>query len=173
MWGEFQLDPVQRSVGSARVPDAGTYTLRLVTAAGHWDYPFEPSEVGHVPGLGAVDRRHFALSVPSPGNLSELVILRGDEVLHRVSAIPGVDLADAVTDLELECVEAEGELQISWNAADFPYLMVAHLGAKRTTLALRCTGGQATVSVDGLSAGGDFELQFGNGLSTRVEVRAR
>ncbi len=51
--------------------------------------------------------------------------------------------------------------------------MGAPVAAKRTPLARRWTGGVARVGLDGVPDGGHFELRFGDGLSTHVELHPR
>jgi hypothetical protein len=66
----------------------------------------------------------------------------------------------------VQVTEKNGTLQLSWDAARYPYLTVTHVGTQRSTLAQDLQGGSASLPMANVPAGGSFEFSLSDGLNT-------
>lgn len=166
--GVLSLKPLKRFVGIPTAPGTGAYTARITTASGDVvSYPFEASEVDHLPGV-----LQFSFSVPNPGDLSLVEILRNGQLLFSRAATasaqrarPGSTLAEQSRP-QVTAAETGGQLRLRWDPSTYPYLTVAHIGTQRTTLSFDMQGGSGNVAVAGLPAGGSFEFVLSDGMNS-------
>lgn len=163
-----ELHPVKSFRGTAQEATSGEYVLRLTTSTGVSDHPFTPGELDHNAGTTT-----FALSVRNPGTIVKLQILRNGQVLmERPSATAATaraapQRAEAnVAGPQVSFSEKNGQLVLTWNRSSYPYLTVTHVGSARTTLAQDLPGGQASLPIDKLPAGGSFEFILSDGLNS-------
>ena len=150
-----------------------TYTLRITSASGAVEYPFDLRAMDHHDSLF-----QFGFSVPHPGTLLGLEILHNGQVLLSQGSAQGgtggqksASLRSAEPQVQLS--ESGAMLTVQWDAQAHPYLMVGHVGAQRSTLAVDARGGMVQLSLDGVPAGGHFELGLSDGLNTVRLERAR
>jgi hypothetical protein len=111
--------------------------------------------------------RHFLAEVPDPGELEQVELLRGGEVLLReVGRRPAVEgLGAASSGLGLRLAERDGELHLGWDASVWPRLALTRVGVEgRTALALDLRGGAAVLPLAGLPDGGVFEVAASDGI---------
>ena len=162
--GTLKLNPVNLIAGTDAPAEfePGEYTLTLVgerTAT----VSFGLNKV-----VDGDDDGHFSLVLPDVGNLSALELSRGDTVLARQFA--GVAKAPQAT-----VKNVPGGIEVGWNAGDFKFASVSHLGVDtRTTLQLWAEGGKTFVSTQGLEeAGGEWEVSLSDGVQSRRAVLAR
>jgi hypothetical protein len=168
-----ELNPVKALVGkvNASTTGSGPYTLRVVTASGTIDYPFTPRELDHNSSV-----KHFGLTIPNPGAIASITVLyQGQAVgVAKSSAETGTSRAQSATTVTAPQVkEANGQLQVSWDARRHPFATLTWVGAngQRINLAQDLRGGSAAVSASELPAGGSFEVILSDGLnSTRQSV---
>ncbi len=155
--GQVTLSPIKALWGFVGEPKAGPYTLRMLTSQGMVDYPFEAQQLEH--GDGA---EFFGFKVAHPGHISQLSILKNGVTLMSRSAksTQGVSLP------AVQVLPANGQLNLTWDGARYPYLTVTHQGDRRMTLAQDLQGGTANVSAAGLPAGGSFEFSLSDGLNS-------
>jgi hypothetical protein len=163
------LKPVKTLFGQTRAPKPGVYSLRITTTQGTLEYPFTAQQIDHAVGV-----QHFAFTLPNPGPITSMSLLRGGRVLMTSTAPPATkDLFDANVRPEVQVSEQGGELRLGWDADKYTYLTVTHVGEHRTTLAQDLKGGSATLSAAGLPAGGSFELSLSDGLNAMRVVKKR
>ncbi|WP_157603946.1 peptidase inhibitor family I36 protein [Rhizobacter sp. Root1221] len=165
-----ELNPVKSLLGEARLPEAGPYTLRITTAAGVVDYPFAPRTLDHDTVL-----QHFGFTVPHPGAIQGLAVLRDGKVLvtTRATALRSTDPALSAAP-QVQVQEASGTVKLVWDAVRHPYLTVTWTGGgQRRNLAQDLRGGNATLPADDLPAGGSFEFVLSDGLNPVRVTRAR
>ncbi|MFN3567106.1 MAG: zinc-dependent metalloprotease family protein, partial [Burkholderiaceae bacterium] len=171
-----RFNPVQRQRGAAPIGEAGEYTLRLVTAAGAAiEVPFDAVRVDHA--LPA--ERHFFVKLPDPGELAEVAVLRGADVLPQAGAgavrAQGQRAPAPPASARVDWSEDAGALVLAWNAAAHRYLSVTHVAesGERRVLAVLLAGGNARIDVADLARGGEFEFGLSDGLNTRLVVVPR
>ena len=160
-----ELNPVKSLVGTAELPAAGPYTLRIVTATGSIDYPFAPRVLDHNATL-----QHFGFTIPNPGVIQSITILQNGKTLlnTQAKAASGIERAQSATttQVQVQVQEVGGSVRLSWDATRHPYLTVTWTGSgQRRTLAQDLRGGSATLSTAELPAGGSFELVLSDGLN--------
>ena len=160
-----ELNPVKSLVGTAELPAAGPFTLRIVTATGSIDYPFAPRVLDHNATL-----QHFGFTIPNPGVIQSITILQNGKTLlnTQAKAASGIERAQSATttQVQVQVQEVGGSVRLSWDAARHPYLTVTWTGSgQRRTLAQDLRGGSATLSTAELPAGGSFELELSDGLN--------
>jgi hypothetical protein len=168
-----QLDPVLAARGRAVAQIQGDYLLRLRTAAGGvFEVPFDAVLVDHA----MPPQKHFNVSVPNPGPLAAIEIVRGGNVIaSRMAGKPDAEVTrmaagKVVADLQ----EAAGLLTLTWDAARYPHAMVTHVvDGKLQVLALRAQGGRYSIDSAQLTEGGRIELGLSDGLNTAIRVLAR
>jgi hypothetical protein len=161
-----KVNPLKAFQGLLQAPAPGPYTLRIVTTSGTVQYPFATDTLDHRSDLAL-----FSFSVPNPGQVLSVSILRGDQVLYNSQAVAksGIYTKSAP---QTQAVEQGGVLTVQWDAQTYPYLMVTHVGDKRSTLIVDAKGGKLQLPIQGVPAGGRFELSFSDGLNAmRVEQK--
>jgi uncharacterized protein YcgI (DUF1989 family) len=161
-----QVNPLKAFQGIVQRPAPGPYTLRIVTTGGTVQYPFATETLDH-----RTDVSMFSFSVPNPGQVLSVAVLRGEQVLYstQATAKSGIYTKSAV---QMSAVEQGGTLTVQWDAQTYPYLMVTHVGDKRSTLIVDAKGGRLQLPIQGVPAGGRYELSFSDGLNAvRVEQK--
>ncbi len=173
--GRAVLTPVKTLFGEARLPKDGPYLLRILTAQGTVEHRFAPLQVDHQPEV-----QHFGFTIPHPGPILGMSILKDGVVLMDTTARPpaaaaaagptasGSRLLAANRRPQVQVSEQSGALRLSWDAGTHPYLTVTHVGggAKRTTLAQDLQGGSASLPSAGLPSGGHLEFSLSDGLNS-------
>ncbi len=169
--GQATLRPLKAMYGKARPPRSGPYTLRIVTAQGSVEYPFVTQSLDH-----DLKSEHFGFTVPHPGTVLSITIVKGTATLMQTVAKPAnvtqSERALAVKPL-IQMSEQLGVLQLNWDAVQHPYLTVTWAGDKRSTLAQDLQGGSASLSLRDLPAGGSFEFSLSDGLNSVRVQRSR
>lgn len=154
----------------------GDYTLRVTTtAATVVEVPFAAVTVAdEVAGV-----MHFFVSLPNPGEIAKVEVLHGTQSLPVTLDAPPVASASvtgsttAGTAPQVSWSESGGQLKLSWDAARYPVLGVSHVGAQTTVLALRLTGGSASLPTAGLPAGGQWAFSLSGGLNAKSVTVSR
>jgi hypothetical protein len=163
--GPARLVGVLRRQGMHRPETRGDLELRLTFGGGRTArFPVASHELGCGTGSG---ERHFLAEVPDPGELEQVELLRGGEVLLReVGRRPAVEgLGAASSGLGLRLAERDGDLHLSWDASVWPRLALTRVGVDgRTALALDLRGGAAVLPLAGLPDGGVFEVAASDGI---------
>lgn len=178
--GRAQLMPMKSLIGEAELPQAGPYVLRITSANGVTEVPFTPQQLDH-----ATDAVHFAFTLPHPGAIYSVTILRDGQPLMQTQSSAtgrapatsqgsqGVDTVRAMAASGVQAVEQNGVLRLTWDHTRYPYLTVTHVGASRATLAQDLQGGNASLPLGALPAGGSFEFSLSDGLNSVRVTRAR
>jgi hypothetical protein len=169
--GTAELNPVKSLVGRAQAPEAGAYTLRIVSASGTVDIPFTPRTLDHDSTL-----QHFGFTIPDPGAIQSITVLQGAKTLlnSQARAAGTAVRAQAVSAPRVQVQESGGALTLTWDAARHPYLTVTWVGTEqRRTLAQDLRGGSVTLSSADLPTGGSFELGLSDGLNAVRMNQAR
>ena len=170
------LRPPKSFRGVEQAPASGPYRLRLVsTDAVVSEHDFSVMGTDHDP-----DTHAFAFSVPHPGTLQTLEIWKGDQLLLRQESAQSVTKAGQVQRTPLskstatgqapagwQVKEAGEQLRVTWDAKAWPYLMVTHVGAQRTTLVVDARGGELNLTLKDVPPGGTFELSASDGLNSQ------
>jgi len=139
-------------------------------------YDFQPGIVDH-----DANALSFAFSVPRPGPILRVQILRnGTVLLDRASPTSaGTGNADrqgaavAQPPALVQFNEQRNELELSWDAVAYPFLTVIHVGSRRSTLSQDLKGGAARLSTHALPAGGSYEFILSDGVNSMRIVRMR
>ena len=168
------LAPVQalRGVPSA---GAGEYTLRLVTRDGQViEHAFQAQLVDHADP----PERQFAVTVPSPGALSRVEVLRsGSRIGPSASGLASAQRATGANVDRLRSIdwrEESGILRVQWDASAAPHLSATYVvDGTRTVLGMHRAGGAAEFDVSGLPADGRFEFALSDGLNVRILTAVR
>jgi len=159
----LHLNPIKASVGTPRWPDDGPYLLRITTPSGAVvEQPFASREVDH-----QTDQQRFGFTIPHPGAIERIQILRdGRVVAERAARVRPLAAAASVTAAPtVQTSEQGGTLAVRWDATRHPYLTVTHVASVRTVIALDVQGGTATLPTAALPAGGQFEFGLSDGLN--------
>jgi len=166
--GHVQLNPLKSTTGTPRLPDAGTYRLRITTQAGTLvEQAFATREIDHDSG-----RQRFGFTLPAPGAIQRIEILRdGRVVQQRVARVSALAARPATAAPQAR--EQGGVLTVRWDVAHQPYLTVSHLGSARTVLALDAQGGSVALPTAALPTGGEFEFGLSDGLNVERVLVAR
>jgi Peptidase M66 len=168
--GKVTVNPVKSLFGVAKPPKQGAYTLRMNTPQGVVEQSFTGQELDHLP-----DVQHFSFTIPNPGAMTSLAVMREGQTMTQTTASPavmsritrGVLRAAAPT---VQVSETGGMLSLTWDSAEHAFLTVTHVGVKRTVVAQDLGGGSVTVPAQ-LPAGGSYEFSLSDGLNTtRVQV---
>jgi hypothetical protein len=170
--GKLVLSPVKSLHGQPRLPRAGSYVLRVVTAQGTVEYPFQAKQIDH-----AVSLQRFGFTIPHPGAIVSITIVKDGVTLLQneakaASASAQTEHAASVRP-QVEVSEQGGVLRLTWDQAKYPYLTVTHVGAQRSTLAQDLRNGSASLPSVDVPAGGSFEFSLSDGLNTVRATRAR
>jgi hypothetical protein len=175
--GRAELAPMKSLTGEAELPQPGPYVLRITSAHGVVDLPFAAQQLDH-----GTDAEHFAFTLPHPGTLYSVTVLRNGQplmatqssALARPSASKQSAQGAAASGAPaVDMQEQGGTLRVTWDHARYPYLTVTHVGAARATLAQDLQGGSGSVPLGALPAGGQFEFSLSDGLNTVRVTRAR
>ena len=183
------LSPVKKAQGGYVTPNKGAYILRLYTQGGALiERRFNADRVED----GQADGKHFFLTVPSPGKLSRIEILKGERVLYRTSdsrSAPTASFlsssstfaqkatttsaASALDNVKLN--ETSGTLHVAWNHQRHPWLQLVHIAedGSRTALALYAKNGKAEFPLTELPKGGHWEVTLSDGLNSETKTFAR
>ena len=165
--GTAELNPVKSLSGKARVPASGDYTLRIVADTGTVDYSFSPRTLDH-----DTSTEHFGFTVPNPGAVQSVAVVRNGKVLLNTQA--RAQRLQAGTAVATQVQDAAGTLRLTWDATQHAFLTVTWVGnGERRTLAQDLRGGSATLSTAELPAGGSFEVIRSDGLNAVRSVHAR
>ena len=170
--GRASLRPLKAARGTPSA-SAGPYTLRLLTPGGTLDVPFDVQEIDH-----DASRRQFSFTIAHPGEILGATILKDGTTLARIEAPahpsrPTLRVQAASDRAPVRVTENAGRLQLSWDAARYPYLSVTWAGTSRQVLAQDLRGGSASLPLAGLAAGGDFEFSLSDGLNSIRATQAR
>lgn len=168
-----ELNPVKALIGKAGGTGAGAYTLRVVTASGTLDYPFSPRELDHESEV-----KHFGFTIPNPGPIASMTVLFEGKAVGaaKSSAEEGRARMQSGSEAATAAVkEANGQLQVRWDAGRHPFATLTWIGAsgQRINLAQDLRGGNASVPSSDLPAGGSFELILSDGLNSVRKAIAR
>jgi hypothetical protein len=168
-----QLLPVLGARGRAVAQSQGDYLLRLRSASGGtFDVPFDAVLVDHA----MPPQKHFHVTVPNPGPLIALEIVRGGSVIaSRTASKPAAEvLRRAASKTESEVQESGGALTLTWDASRYPQAMVTHVvNGQSRVLALRAQGGRYSIDSERLAPGGQIEVGLSDGLNTEIQVIPR
>ena len=166
--GQAELKPAKTMFGEAQLPTGGPYTLRIVGEQGTVDYAFTPMVVDHDDNA-----LPFIFSVPHPGVIYNMTLLKGASVLTQrtAPAAAGASAAARTTAASMSSVqvltaEKSGVLTLTWDSTRYPHLGVVHVGLQRQVLAQDLVGGTAAVKLHALPAGGNYEFSLSDGLNT-------
>jgi Peptidase M66 len=170
--GKAEMTPVKSLFGQARLPVSGPYTLRITTAQGTIDHPFTPKEIDHVSTV-----QHFAFTIPHPGAVVGMAIIKDGTVLMNNQAKPaGTERAKRLSTErpQVQATQQGGVLRLTWDHTQYPYLTVTHVvGTQRSALAQDLQGGTASLPAAGMPAGGSFEFSLSDGMNTARVMQAR
>jgi hypothetical protein len=166
------LSPLKSFVGRASLPAKGEYTLRIVTAKGTLDYPFATLTVDHAEEMKA---KNFGFSIPNPGPIVSISVLKGTANLMQSTARAAADSGiDSTTATAVQVREQAGKVQLSWDHIRYPYLTVTLVNeGKRSTLAQDLQHGSAVLSLGSLPGGGAFELSLSDGINALLLKQER
>lgn len=169
------LSPLKSFVGKAEIPATGEYTLHIVTAKGELDYPFATLPFDHNEGMKS---QNFSFSIPHPGSIVSVAVVKGGATLLQSASRPATQAkvlsATSQTAAQVQVREQGGTLQLSWDAGRQPYLTVTVVvGEARYTLAQDLQGGNASLPMSTLPAGGSFEFSLSDGLNTTLVKQER
>ncbi len=160
---------------SAAVPQAATpYTVRVTIVTGQtFSYPVAVNEVED----GEESTGHFTLSIPNPGQVANVEVLKHGVALASQGGRAQA-LSASATDSALRAEsfsESGGVLTLTWDNRAAPFATVIHVAAdgKRQVVAMRLQGGKATVFTANLPAGGTFELSFSSMVNVRIVKMTR
>jgi hypothetical protein len=170
-----KLNPAHATSRSSAAATADTpFTLRVTTAAGQiLSYPLMASELAD----SQEPVFHFAMSIPNPGAVSKVEVLKGGVALAseagRAKAL-SADKGEA-SPRPASWAETNGVLLLTWNAQAEPFATVVHVAndGKRTVVAMRLQGGAASISTGALPAGGSFEISFSSTANARLVTLQR
>jgi hypothetical protein len=165
--GLVELNPILKLQAVPELPRPGAYRLRLDAAGGVVDVSFQTERVlaPHGPGQPPSEswsEEHFSFSLPNPGVVQGLEItLAGRQIFQRTAELRVQSQGASHVGL----LERGDTIILSWINSAYPYASVAHLGRQRTTLGLWLQGGGATLSTEGLEAGGRLEVVLSDGVN--------
>ncbi|PKB23565.1 IPT/TIG domain-containing protein [Janthinobacterium sp. 64] len=153
-------------VGAAASGSGQAYTLRVLTASGTTiDWPFDAVTVAD---HGGSAMRHFRVSFANPGDISDVEVLSNGKPLTRLER--SARRSKAANDGSFEVTQSAGKLALVWDAQAEPYAAVLHVAAdgRKTVVASGLTGGNASVDVSALPAGGRFEVSLSSSVGGRL-----
>lgn len=174
--GKVELNPPTRYQGYPVESRPGNYQFTLKGSSGTQTARFGTiTSVAHGMSIGEhahhsgqpmpqFFEEYFKFSIPDVGTPQQLeVTLDGKVQLSRTARI--ITQAD-----KLRLEERANNLLVTWNAGAYPYASLVHVSndGERTNLALWMEGGQQEVSLEGVPAGGRFEVQLSDGITTVV-----
>ena len=153
-------------VGAAASGSGQAYTLRVLTASGTTiDLPFDAVTVAD---HGGSAMRHFRVSFANPGDISDVEVLSNGKPLTRLER--SARRSKAANDGSFEVTQSAGKLVLVWDAQAEPYAAVLHVAAdgRKMVVASGLTGGNASVDVSALPAGGRFEVSLSSSVGARL-----
>ncbi|PVX34443.1 IPT/TIG domain-containing protein [Janthinobacterium sp. 78] len=153
-------------VGAAASGSGQAYTLRVLTASGTTiDLPFDAVTVAD---HGGSAMRHFRVSFANPGDISDVEVLSNGKQLTRLER--SARRSKAANDGSFEVTQSAGKLVLVWDAQAEPYAAVLHVAAdgRKMVVASGLTGGNASVDVSALPAGGRFEVSLSSSVGGRL-----
>ena len=168
--GKMLLNPLKSFSGEPKLLPDGPYTLRIVKATGGTqDYRFGIQQIDHDAAM-----QHFAFSIPHPGNIASISILKDGITMMQTATKASSKMAPdagktqgaASVKPQVQVTEEGGKLRLTWDHLTYPYLTVTHVGAQRVNLTQDLTGGRATLSTGELPAGGSYEFSLSDGLNS-------
>ncbi|APA70240.1 hypothetical protein [Janthinobacterium sp. 1_2014MBL_MicDiv] len=154
-------------VGAAAGSSGQAYTLRLLTASGQTiDLPFDAVALADHGGSAI---SHFRVSFANPGEISDVEVLSKGKALAKLER-PARRSKAAANDASFDVTQSGGKLVLAWNAQAEPYAAVLHVAAdgRKTVIASELTGGNASVDVSALPAGGRFEVSLSSSVGGRL-----
>lgn len=169
--GEIHLSPTELVSGPAIVPRAGTHELTVTRASGATTVQFGARRTQDLPeGF-----RHFAFTLDGTAEIQSLELRPASGAALRrapreAAAARRTALASEVASGALVASESGSRLKLKWDAAANPYATVLHVGDATTALAIRLTGGTASLSLAEVPSGGYFLVRLSDGLNP-IEVR--
>ncbi|WP_436574787.1 IPT/TIG domain-containing protein [Janthinobacterium sp. HLS12-2] len=159
-------------VGAVASGSGQAYTLRVLTASGATiDLPFDAVTVAD---HGGSAMSHFRVSFANPGEISDVQVLANGKALAKLER-PARRSKAAANDATFDTTQSGGKLVLTWNAQAEPSAAVLHVAAdgRKTVVASDLTGGNASVDVSALPAGGRFEVSLSSSLGARLMKVAR
>ena len=159
-------------VGAVASGSGQAYTLRVLTASGATiDLPFDAVTVAD---HGGSAMSHFRVSFANPGEISDVQVLANGRALAKLER-PARRSKAAANDATFDATQSGGKLVLTWNAQAEPSAAVLHVAAdgRKTVVASDLTGGNASVDVSALPAGGRFEVSLSSSLGARLMKVAR
>ena len=154
-------------IGAAASGSGQAYTLRILTVSGATiDLPFDAVTLAD---HGGSAMSHFRVSFANPGDISDVEVLAKGKALAKLER-PVRRSQAAANDASFDATQAGGKLALAWNAQAEPYAAVLHVAAdgRKTVVASGLTGGNASVDVSALPAGGRFEVSLSSTLGARL-----
>jgi len=154
-------------IGAAASGSGQAYTLRILTASGATiDLPFDAVTLAD---HGGSAMSHFRVSFANPGDISDVEVLAKGKALAKLER-PARRSQAAANDASFDATQTGGKLALAWNAQAEPYAAVLHVAAdgRKTVVASGLTGGNASVDVSALPAGGRFEVSLSSTLGARL-----
>lgn len=154
-------------VGAAAGGSAQEYILRILTASGQTiDLPFDAVALAD---HGGSAMSHFRVSFANPGEISDVEVLSKGKALAKLER-PARRSKSAANDATFDATQSGGKLALAWNAQAEPYAAVLHVAAdgRKTVVASGLTGGNASVDVSALPAGGRFEVSLSSSVGGRL-----
>ena len=153
-------------VGAAASGSGQAYTLRVLTASGATiDLPFDAVSVAD---HGGSAMSHFRVSFANPGDISDVVVLSNGKPLSKLER--SARRSKAANDGSFEVTQSGGKLALVWDGQAEPYAAVLHVAAdgRKTLVASGLTGGNASLDVSALPAGGRFEVSLSSSMGARL-----
>ena len=154
-------------IGEAASGSGQAYTLRLLTSSGQTiDLPFDAVALAD---HGGSAMSHFRVSFANPGDISDVEVLAKGKPLAKLER-PARRSKAAANDATFDATQSGGKLVLAWNAQAEPYAAVLHVAAdgRKTVVASDLTGGNASVDVSALPAGGRFEVSLSSSVGGRL-----
>ncbi len=172
--GQVRLSPLLRVTCAQVLPKTGELTLVLKSPTTTRTIPFSAIQVPDLPA----GYRHFVFTVPATDALTSAEVQApGGQSSKRAitSSLTARTKAVAASaqDGSLVVQESGGVLHLEWDAQAHPFVNVLYEGASRMTLGLNLTGGSTDLSLAGLPAGGQFVVQYSDGLNAVVHSTPR
>ncbi|HJW53705.1 MAG TPA: IPT/TIG domain-containing protein [Burkholderiaceae bacterium] len=167
------LHPALATSTSLVAPPAGKHAhmLRLHTVSGQTiELPFEPVSVAD----GADDLRHFSVSLPNPGQIDSVEILRNKQpqIMRQPSQAqrPAASGATQATAGGVSSKVRNHCLSVTWNAEAEPFLSIVHVApdGTKTLVASELSKGSATLDIRALPSGGRFDLSLSSHIHARI-----
>lgn len=162
--GRVLLNPISLVEGptEAEAIEPGEYTLTL-RGEQTVSVPFNLRRVED----GTDDGQFSMVLPPVAGLYAAEVSYQGKVVAMKVAGPAKPAQRAAVRPVQ-------GGVELTWDAAAFPYASLAHLGEQEhTTLSLWQEGGKAFISTAGLAEGGTWEVSLSDGVQSQRLVVAR